>query len=174
VVRNDEREAAMMRLGVICLTLFATALNSERAWKLSFDSMGPVRIGMTVPRAQKALHFKLSQNLETGGDEDCYYVDNKRSLPGISFMVIAGTIQRIDVDDRTYQTTLGARVGMTEDEIKRLYPALRVEPHQYIEDGHYFIVDHERFSLLFETDGKVVTGIRAGLSEPVGYVEGCV
>jgi hypothetical protein len=137
--------------------------------------MGPVRIGMTVPQAQKALHFKLTENLEEpGGDGDCHYVDGKPRLSGVRFMVISGTIQRIDVDDRAYRTTLGAHVGMTEDEIKRLYPAVRVDPHQYDEDGHYLIVDHERFSLLFETDGKVVTEIRAGLREPVGYVEGCV
>jgi hypothetical protein len=52
---------------------------------------------------------------------------------------------------------------------------LALEPHQYIERGHYMIVktpDKSR-ALVMETDGSKVTQIRGGLVPAVFYMEGC-
>jgi hypothetical protein len=156
----------------------AGALAAPSAWTLSFDGYGPMHIGMTVRDAEKALHFKLTaEPLQPGAtpDDRCEYFENEQKLPGLSFMTGKGRILRIDVGDRRYRTERGARVGMTEAQIKKLYPAIRTEPHHYVDEGHYLVLDgpDHLHSLLFETDGKIVIGFRAGEREPVSWIEGC-
>jgi hypothetical protein len=54
-------------------------------------------------------------------------------------------------------------------------PAVHREPHKYV-DGSYLIVPSARDStrqLVFETDGRVVTALRAGMLPMVRWVEGC-
>jgi hypothetical protein len=121
----------------------AGALASPGAWTLSFDGYGPIHIGMTVRDAEQALHFKLTaESLQPGAtpDDGCEYFENEQKLPALRFMTGKGRILRIDVGDRRYRTSRGARVGMT---------------------------------LIFETDGKLVTELRAGEREPVSWIEGC-
>ncbi len=90
-------------------------------------------------------------------------------------MVVNGRIARIDVDTRGYVTAAGAKIGDTEARIKRLYKGkVAVSPHKYT-DGRYLTVpvDGGKFGIVFETDGKRVTHIRAGKSPEFGYIEGC-
>jgi hypothetical protein len=93
-------------------------------------------------------------------------------------MVSGGRVVRIETEDRRYRTASGARVGMTEAEIRRLYPAMRVEPHHYTgPEGHYLIYQarSEPYALLFETDpqGRRAINLRVGTWEAVQLVEGC-
>lgn len=167
-------------------------------WTLSPSGFGPAKIGTTLPGAEKSLGMALSgcgatpfqlgeakradggsvacQSGPETGDVDCYFVSNEDALPGISFMVVDARIVTIDVSSGPYRTTKGAHIGMSEKEIKRLYPRIVVSEHQYLEGGHYLRIespDH-RFALIFETDGKVVVAFRGGWAEPAGYVEGCL
>ena len=90
-------------------------------------------------------------------------------------MVNGGKIARIDISERSYATDKGVKVGDSETEIKRLYRGTyKVSKHFYT-DGHYIEIESKdkRFSIIFETDGKRVTYIRAGRSPEIGYVEGC-
>jgi hypothetical protein len=91
-------------------------------------------------------------------------------------------IARVDIDGGTIATVSGIRIGATEDEVKKAYSGdgktgtLQVEPHKYVEGGHYITYDVDGPQgnlLLFETDGKKVTQFRSGQQEQVGYVEGC-
>ena len=51
-------------------------------------------------------------------------------------MVSGGRVVRIETEDPRYRTASGARVGMTEAEIRALYGrAMRVEPHPYTGPG---------------------------------------
>ena len=85
---------------------------------------------------------------------------------------------RIETEDRRYRTASGARVGMTEGEIRRLYPGMRVEPHPYTgPQGHYLVfrARGEPYGLIVETDpdsGRA-TQMRAGTWEAVQLIEGC-
>jgi hypothetical protein len=95
------------------------------------------------------------------------------------FMVKNGRVERVDMDSPGVRTDRGAEVGMTEADIRRLYPdGLLVQPHKYDEAGHYLIyVPGESadslFRVVFETDGQRVLRFRAGLRPAVEYVEGC-
>ena len=144
-------------------------------WRVSATGVGPVRIGMTLEEANEVLGGRLTppEQLEPA----CDYVQPKNLPADVAFMVVENRVARVDVRDSTVLTEAGARVGDSEARIQSLYPGLvSVEPHKYVEQGHYLIVAargdtiHE---LLFETDGRTVTEYRAGRRPEVEWVEGC-
>lgn len=140
---------------------------------VSFSGFGPVKVGMTVRQASKAMGIPLVR--EQGQEEACYYVSPKSGFKDVAFMVTNGRIARIDISEKGHATDRGAKVGDTEARIKSLYRGMvKVSKHPYV-DGHYLRVDMKggRFSIIFETDGKRVTSFRAGKAEEVGYIEGC-
>lgn len=111
-------------------------------------------------------------------ESDCYYLNTSSEDPesSPSFMVNDGTVARVDISNAVHMTEAGAKVGDTEARIKELYgKAVEVSRHEYV-DGHYLTVTSKdgKFAIVFETDGKVVTYIRAGRALEAGYIEGCV
>jgi hypothetical protein len=99
-------------------------------------------------------------------------------VKGIGFMLLDSRIARVDVFEGHCRTASGAGIGSSEVEIRRQYPRVRTEQHHYVDYGHYLIVTPDDpklkgHELLFETDGKIVTSFRAGLSRAVALVEGC-
>lgn len=146
----------------------------DSKYRIRFDGFGPVKVGMKPSDAMKAL--KLTEN-RWDDESDCYYLDMNSKDPesSPSFMVNDGTVARVDVSTPEYLTEAGAKVGDTEARIKELYgKGVDVSPHEYV-DGHYLTVTSKdgKFAIVFETDGKVVTYIRAGRALEAGYIEGC-
>ncbi len=113
--------------------------------------------------------------VEDDPSEPCHRAWTEGVLSGLVLMVIDGRIVRIDVTKDLFRAEAGAGVGSTEREVRRLHPEAAVEAHPYYENGHYLVLTSpdQRYAMIFETDGKVVTSFRAGEREPVGYIEGC-
>jgi hypothetical protein len=94
-------------------------------------------------------------------------------------MVEAGKVVRADVDSPAVRTAAGAEVGMSEADVRGLYPGgLRVQPHKYDPKGRYLVVQETTPAdsarrLIFETDGQRVVRYRAGITPAVEFVEGC-
>jgi hypothetical protein len=153
--------------------LLANAQTKHPAPKytVTFNNFGAVKVGMTVSQASKALGVRLNTT-EQGA---CRYFKVNGRFKDVGFMVNDGTIARFDLSESGIATDRGAQVGDTEARIKRLYKGqYKVTKHKYT-DGNYIEVEMKggKFSIIFETDGKRVTSIRAGRSPEVGYVEGC-
>ncbi len=149
----------------------------ERARRLvvSYDGFGPVKIGMTLSQASRALGVRVTRDAGYDGD-DCYYATPKGDFKGIAFMMNGTRIVRIDVESGNYLTDKGAKIGDSEGRIKRLYKSgYKVSRHKYFDAGRYIEVEIKggRYSIIFETDGKRVTTYRVGRPEQVGYVERC-
>lgn len=141
-------------------------------WEVSEVGVGSAEIGMTVPEAGQYLGASLAP---ADSSDSCHYVKPENGPGGISFMIIDGRIARIDVDDQSIPTSVGARVGDSEDRIKMLYMnQVEVTPHKYT-GGHYLTVVPANGSsrIIFETDGSKVTRYRAGRMPEVEWVEGC-
>jgi hypothetical protein len=144
---------------------------------LNEDGLGQIQIGMTLDDAVNMGLLNENPNMKTACD--FIYPAVGAGIPdGVSVMVVKGTIVRIDVDTGSVTTDEGAKIGDTEDHIKSLYgDDLKIEPHKYIEGGHYMTVAGDSASagkaLLFETDGKRVTSFRGGRLPEVKWVEGC-
>ena len=144
---------------------------------LSEDGMGPIQIGMTLTEAVNM--GLLNERPDLKPECDYVYPAVGAGIPfGVGVMVVRGKIARIDVDTGSVTTEDGAKIGDSEDRLKSIYDdELQVEPHKYIEGGHYMTVMGDSASagkaLVFETDGKHVTMFRAGRLPEVKWVEGC-
>jgi hypothetical protein len=146
-----------------------------RKFIVSHDRFGPVKIGMTLSQASRALGVRVTRDAGYEGS-NCYYASPKGGFKGIAFMMSGRRIARIDIDSKDYATDRGAKIGDSEARIKRLYKGrYKVLRHSYVDDGHYIEVEMEggKYSIIFETDGKRVGNYRVGKPEQVGYVEGC-
>jgi len=146
-----------------------------------WDGYGDVRFGMNPDQVRQAWGGQLD-----GGPEDsiandaCYYLSPKwaREDHSFGFMIEGGKLVRYDSDNPKELAPGGGRVGMSGDDIQRLYAGhVEVQPHKYVEGGHYLRVtqDGETGALVFETDaqGRVTTW-RVGLPPAVDYVERCL
>jgi hypothetical protein len=154
-----------------------TAHDSVSDVALSEEGIGPIQIGMNM---EDAVNMGLLNDNPTRKPQcDWVYPAVGAGIPdGVNVMVVNGKIARIDVDTGTVTTEDGARIGDTEDKIKTIYgDEVKVEPHKYIDGGHYMTVLGDSTSvgkaLVFETDGKHVTSFRGGRLPEVKWVEGC-
>jgi len=139
---------------------------------LTDQSYGIVRFGSKLVEVEKKLGERAKGQT---GDQGCDFVTFKR-YPGIKFMVEKGILTRADVTDSSIPNSLGIKIGTTLDEVKRRYPKVIVEPHQYDPTGHYVIFkskDRKRAIVFEEGDGRI-TDVRAGLEPSAEYVEGCL
>lgn len=156
--------------------VFARGVAGQQVFHVTTKGFGPVRVGMTAAQASSALGVRLVLDEP---NEDCRYATPASGYPGVSFMLIAGRVARVDVSTSDYSTPSGARVGWTEAQIKALYPGrIEVSRNHYDDKGHYLAyvpkdAADKGHRIIFETDGSRVTGIRAGRIPEVQFVEGC-
>lgn len=144
---------------------------------VSAEGFAGVKFGMKVAEAEAALGRKLKRTADVA-EGGCSYVEPDGAYEGLAFMVIDGTIARVDVSETTTITTdAGAKVGDTEQHVLDLYKGrTKVEPHEYTApEGHYVLVlgPDGKAQLVFETDGGKVVAFRAGRQPEVEWVEGC-
>jgi len=169
-------------LGIaVCMLAMGNRIGAEEkpagavaGWFLSVNSFGPIKIGMTLDDAEKILKFFLNPDRDVYPGE-CHYVINKKRLPGLLFMLVGGKIVRIDVTAEHYQTDVGARVGMTEEQIKKLYPEGEVSPDPYRPGGQRVSVydKNKQYGMIFSTEGNVVKSFRIGQYNEVRWIESC-
>ncbi len=142
------------------------------SWTVGESNTGPVRYGMTVAELRSALGGDIKSR---DTSSPCYYVTTGRAPDGLNIMVVDGRVARVDVHGNSIVTAAGAHVGDTEARIKELYPNVKVQPHKYVEKGHYMVVTgaDPKHQIIFETDGTRVTIFRAGVLPAIEWVEGC-
>lgn len=152
-------------------------LEPAAAWHVTYAGLGPLRAGMTVQEAGAGLHAALTRHPDVDSAA-CDVVNWPGAPDGVSVLIEQGHVRRVNVARGDISTEAGARIGDTEERIKRLYPGLvTVEPHAYTE-GHYLIVKSalpadSALRIIFETDSDRVTVYRAGMLPQVRYIEGC-
>jgi hypothetical protein len=140
--------------------------------RLSIDSFGPIRVGMSIAEARRAAGVEMRGNLSSSECEMLHLVTD----PGVQLMSENGKVTRIDITDAHHQTVLGIRIGDTEAQAQTADDGkLEIGPHKYDEHGHYLILrsPDKKSAMVFETDGKRIVRMRAGVVPSVEYVEGC-
>ncbi len=102
---------------------------------LTDESYGIVRFGSKLVDVEKKLGEKAKGQT---GDQGCDFVTFKK-YPGVKFMVEKSIVTRADLTDSSIPNALGIKIGTTLDEVKRRYPKIIIERHQYDPAGHYLI-----------------------------------
>jgi hypothetical protein len=158
-----------MMLGLIAAALLTAPWDAP----LTMHGIGTMRIGMPVADLRR---MGATGENYPDPDVDCSYWSTPR-WPGLMMMVSGGRVVRIETEDRRYRTASGARVGMTEAGIIRLYRgAMRFEP-DHAADSRYLVyrARGEPYALIVETDpgSRRAISIRVGTWAAVQLVEGC-
>ena len=170
------------KLATVLLVTVLAGCNPQNASQsgptVNGEGFAGVKFGMKVAEAEKALGHKLAALGTDAAEGDCSYVEPVGAYTGLAFMVIGGTIARVDVQETDkIVTDTGAKVGDTESHVLELYKGrTKVEPHHYTgPEGHYVLVlgGDGKAQIVFETDGGKVVGYRAGRQPEVEWVEGC-
>lgn len=137
---------------------------------LSPEAIGPIAFGNTVAEMEKQLGQAV--RLDQADNPECSYI-TFAAVPKVRLMVEKGVITRADVE-REIGNSSGLRVGDAEAQLKEKLPALKPQPHKYVQGGHVFTMPGQgQSAMVIETDGSKITSIRAGLQPAVSYVEGC-
>ena len=155
-----------------------TAAPAGPVSQASFLGYGDMKLGSTVDEARAAWGGELNGAPMEG--TTCHYLWPKWiSRPAdFAFMMEEGRFVRYDVGTDKETAPGGGKVGMSVEELQKLYGgALKGAPHKYMQGGQYLSMDAGDVAptrLVFEVDaaGKV-TSWRVGLSPQVEYVEGC-
>jgi hypothetical protein len=154
----------------------ATTINPDSQTVVTQYGIGKLRAGMTVTEAGSVFPgFRVPVRRNRNA---CMYATADSLPAGVRVMVEQQRVARIDVFEGAVQTAKGARIGDSEERIKRLYPnQVTVSPHKYT-DGNYLTVvptdaADSAYRIVFETDGRRVLRYRAGTRPQVEYVEGC-
>lgn len=147
---------------------------------ISLAGFGPAKFGASAEEVRMAWggEFEEAKPSEPGG---CYYLMPQRPANQgykIAFMIEGDRFVRIDVASDEITAPGGGRIGMSADELQKLYKdALQPMPHKYTEGAQYLSIAASGVApskLVYETgaDGKVDEW-RVGLTPQVDYVEGC-
>ena len=143
---------------------------------VTLQGIGPLRVGLSLDALRRRFGATSEYGPYPDPEVDCEFFRSP-AFPGVSMMVVDGRVVRIDIDDRRYRTRSGARVGMTEREIRAIYGRqMQVEPHPYGDaDDHYLVYDarDEPLGMIFETTDRRATEFRVGYQEYVSLIEGC-
>ena len=155
-----------------------TAAPAGPVSQASFLGYGDMKLGSTVEEARAAWGGELNGAPMEG--TTCHYLWPKwiTRPADFAFMMEDGRFVRYDVGTDKETAPGGGKVGMSVEELQKLYGgALKGAPHKYTQGGQYLSMDAGDVAptrRVFEVDaaGKV-TSWRVGLSPQVEYVEGC-
>ena len=134
-----------------------------------------VYFGMTVADAQVAGGSRFTPITPTG---PCYLVTPDDAPEGITFWIVDGTVERVDIDTDEISTKSGGRIGRTEDWIRQAWPDhIQTSP---LPDGSGNLLafvprdDADKaYRVMFQTDGEKVVRMWAGRLPWVGMLGTC-
>ncbi len=145
---------------------------------ITFAGFGPAAFGAD----EEGVRMAWGKDMEGAPSEPggCHVlVPAPRGEPPFrfGFMLEGGKFSRIDVRIDAIPAPGGGKVGMSADEIARLYPGVETMPHKYVEGARTLRAKDPAggtAALVFETDANgTVVAWRVGVPPQVDYVEAC-
>jgi hypothetical protein len=191
-------ERLRLRLSLCCylaaislVPLVSPAASVERkvVFRLTVDGLAPVRLGMKISAAERALGTKLGRlsrssdgfSKENEASEACWLRRRRDGRnPGIVYMTERGSIVRIDTDgqvrnaERT-MTGRGIGPGSFETEVQKAYgPGLQLEPHPIAAGTMWAVVERSGSGAIrIEIRNGIVVAMFTARGDALDYPEGC-
>jgi hypothetical protein len=146
---------------------------------LSADGLGQLTFGTPADQVQRILHYDPPYSL-SASDSCTQFTTPQFEPAGLTFMVEGKKLVRIDIDfnngkvEATARTDTGIGLGSAEADVLKAYPAAAIKRNPDDPSWHTLIVetpDHSR-GIIFETNGKTVKSIRAGVRDMISSLEG--
>ena len=183
--------AVPLTVVVIAALLAVNLRTRERV--LTFDRLGPVRLGMTLAEAETALGATLApMDLTNGIDRaDCWITGRTDDADqGVSYMIWDGKVVRIDIfkysregqQDVIPSVVTERSVGLTSsvDEIRKAYgQELAIDFHIQGDEGNYdflymtVLTQDKKYGHFFETWENRLARFGSSTVEAVYQQEGC-
>ncbi|MEC9395702.1 MAG: hypothetical protein VYA89_07600 [Actinomycetota bacterium] len=147
----------------------------DAASSVSTVGIDRIMFGMTVHDAQIAAGSRFSPVTPVG---HCFLVVPEAGQAGLTFWVVAGTVERVDVDTRTITTRSGAGIGNTEERIREMFgERIHTTP---LPDGSGNLlayvpkdVQDATYRVMFLSNGVQITRMWAGRLPWVEELGGC-
>jgi hypothetical protein len=167
---------------LLVLGLGSTEVRAQgRDWRLTLHGAGPVRVGMTLEEASRTADGEVYDAPKNWDCDTWIPAEINQGVPGVpSFEIRDGMVAYATLVFPEGQTWRGARVGMTEAAVQRLYGhRLESIPSPRGHVGHHWLIytpstpADSAYRMVFETDGYRVTSIMAGLWPFAFELEGC-
>lgn len=153
----------------------AFALAQDTPWVLSPDGIGPLKIGVDDSTMERHLHTRLGYNRYK--DRGCSTLITKELAPtGLSYTIESKYLTRINLDfysndprPLAIKTDTGLGLGSSEEDVLKAYPDAQVKPNELDPTWHTIIAlsPSRTKGIVFETNGKTVKSIRAGLTPTI-------
>ena len=142
---------------------------------LTTVGLDTVHFGMTAAVAQRAAGSRFTPVTPRG---ECFLVTPDEAPEGITFWIVEGTVERVDIDTDEISTRSGGRIGRTEDWILQEWPDhIQASP---LPDGSGNLLafvprdeSDQEFRIMFQTDGEKVIRMWAGRLPWVAELGGC-
>ena len=140
---------------------------------VTVDGLCNIGFGMDEAEAKAAYGGALSG--DAAENTSCYYLLPAGAGYGRTFMMVDGTMQRIDVRDTSVETMEGAMVGMSLDLVDGLYEGGVRTPNKYAPANEDLKVDlgNDIYAIFEEGNDGKVRAYRVGMEPAVDFVEGC-
>ncbi len=134
---------------------------------VSTAGVGEVDFGMTAAEAERAAGSRLVAQEGQDPAGTCWGGALESGPPGLTFTVVDGVVQRLDVDDGPLSTVSGAGIGDTADQLRELFgERLEEGPDP---DGSGTVLTYvpqdagdAGTRIIFTVEAEVVTSLRAG------------
>ena len=135
------------------------------ASSVSTVGIDEVDFGLTVYRAQQRAGTRFTP--VTPVNEVCYRATPNEAPDGITFWVVDGTIERVDIDTTDITTRSGAGIGNTENRIREMFGERIVTTPLPDASGNllaYVPKDEsdKSFRIMFVSDGEEIIRFWAG------------
>ncbi|HWN18167.1 MAG TPA: hypothetical protein VNO19_04545 [Gemmatimonadales bacterium] len=150
-------------------------------WRLTLHGAGRVRVGMTIDEASRAADGEVYDAAKTWECDTWMPAEANQGVPGVPvFSIRDGMVAYATILFPEARTWRGARVGLTETAVQRLYGhRLESIPSPRGHLGHRWLIyvpltpADSAYRMVFETDGHRVTSIMAGAWPFAFELEGC-
>jgi hypothetical protein len=135
-----------------------------RTSSVSTVGIDQVQFGMTAHAAQKAAGSRFTPVSPIG---ECYRATPDAAPDGITFWIVDGTVERVDIDTTEITTRSGAGIGDTEDRIREMFGERIVSSPMPDGSGNLLAYvprdeSDKAFRVMFVSDGSTIVRFWSG------------